>query len=118
MFPALDLRFGPGRPVFALRWPAVDLVFDLFPGSIPGYGILSLLSAQVSAVTVDSFFLTGQQLRRHRDVMGIGSGHLNGVRQTAVLVHADMGLVAEVPGIPFLDRMGVRVPLLLLVFRG
>ena len=117
MFPALDLRFGSGRPVFALRWSAVDFVPDLFPGSIPGYGILSLLSAQVSAITVDSFFLSGQQLRRHRDVMGVGSGHFNGVRQSAVLVHTDVGLVAEVPGIPLLYRMGVRVPLFLLIFR-
>ena len=118
VFPTLDLRFGSGRLVFALRWPAVDFVFDLFPCSIPGNGVLSLLRAQVRTVTINSFLFAGQQLRRHRDIMGVGSGHLNGVRQSAVLVHTDVGLVAEVPGIPFLDRMGVRVPLFLLVFRG
>ena len=53
MFPALDLRFGSGRPVFVLRWSAIDLVFDLFPGSIPGNCVLSLLGAQISAVTLN-----------------------------------------------------------------
>ena len=89
-----------------------------FPGSIPGKRVLSFLGAQISAVTVDSFFFAGQQFRHHCDVVGVGSGHLNGVCQTAVLVYADMGLVSEMPSISLLYRMGIRVPHLLLILRG
>ena len=118
MFPALDLRFGSGRPVFALRWSAVDLVLDLFPCSIPGNGVLSLLNAKERTVTINIFLFDGQQLQRNSDVMGVGSSHLNGMRQAAVHVHTGVGLVAEVLCIPLIYRMGVRVQLFHSVFRG
>ena len=39
------------------------------------------------------------------------------MNQSAVLVNADMCLIAEMPGVALFHQMGIRIPLLLLVFR-
>ena len=49
--------------------------------------------------------------------MDIGWRCLHGMNQSAVLVNADMGLIAEVPGVALFHLMGIRIPLFLLVFR-
>ena len=50
--------------------------------------------------------------------MGIGPSHLNGMDQTGILVHSNVRLIAEVPCVPLLPLMRVRVPLLFLIFCG
>ena len=48
--------------------------------------------------------------------MCIGTGHFNAVNQATVLIYADMSLISEMPCIPFLHLMRIRIPFLLLVF--
>ena len=50
--------------------------------------------------------------------MNIGGCRLYCVDQSAVLINADMGLIAKVPGVALLGLMGIRIPLLLLVLGG
>lgn len=50
--------------------------------------------------------------------MDISGCHLHCVNQSAVLIRANMSLVAKVPCIAFLDLMCIRVSLFLLVLVG
>ena len=118
MFPPLDLRLGTDGLVLVLRWPAIDLIPDSLPRSIPDYCILALFRAKIAAVSIDCLFFSGQKLRYHRHIMRVGSGHFYCMCQATVLIHTDMRLVAEMPCVPLLDLMRFRVPFFLLVLRG
>ena len=48
--------------------------------------------------------------------MDIGGRHLKRMDQTAVFVHANVGLISKVPFIALFYLMRIRVPLLVLVF--
>ena len=48
--------------------------------------------------------------------MDIGGRHLERMDQTAVFVHANVGLISKVPFIALFYLMRIRVPLLVLVF--
>lgn len=58
VFAPLDLSFGTGRLVLALGRPAVGFIFDLFSLGISGDGVILLLSAKISAVSINGIFLT------------------------------------------------------------
>ena len=112
-----DGRFRPFRflccvlPAFAqflhLRWTTIDLVLD-FPASfVSDYGIFALTCAEITAVSIDCFFLSRQQFRHFRNVVDICRCGFHCVNQSAVLVHADMCFVPKVPGVALLDLMGM-----------
>lgn len=106
-------------PAFAqllhLRRTTIDLVLDFPACFISDYGIFTLACAEITAVTIDCFFLSRQQFRYFRNVVDIGRCGFHCVNHSAVLVHADMCLVPKVPGVTLLDLMGIRILFLLLI---
>ena len=118
MLSALELALCPGWFLPDLRRAAVNPVADAPSLAIPSDAILPFVRTRIPAVSIDAFFVTGQQLGGHNDIMGIGPSHLNGVDQTGILVHSNVRLVAEVPCVSLLHLMRVRVPLLSLIFCG
>ena len=116
-FPALDLTLGTIRLVFALRRPAIDYVLDSFLGGIRDDGIVSFLCSKIPAVAVYSFLFTMQEFRRHAYVMNICCGGLHGMHDAALPIYTNMGFIAKVPVLALLRLTGIRIPLLLLVFR-
>ena len=82
------------------------------------YYILTLFCPKIAAVSIDNGFLACQQFRGHGDIVLIGSSHFYRVDNTAVLVHTNMSLVAEMPCVSLFHLMCIRVTLLLFIFCG
>ena len=99
-----------------LRWPVIDLIPNFLAFFIPNDCIFPFICSQISAVTIDGFFIAGKQLRSHGHIMDIGGSDLHGMHQPSVLVHSNMRLVAEVIVLPLLRRMGFWVALFLAIF--
>ena len=117
--PALDhsenvLDLCPDGGFFVLT--AVDFISDFPAIFVPQYGFFPLFSAKITAVAIDGCFLTAEQLCRHRYILNIRGGDFQGVYQSRVLVHADMGFISKVPVLPLLRRMCLRVALFLRIF--
>ena len=98
--PALDhsenvLDLCPDGGFFVLT--AVDFISDFPAIFVPQYGFFPLFSAKITAVAIDGCFLTAEQLCRHRYILNIRGGDFQGVYQSRVLVHADMGFISKVP---------------------
>ena len=67
---------------------------------VPKYSIFPLFGTKVTTVAMNRRFLTAQQLCRHRYIMDIRGGDFQGVHQPSILVHTNVGRIAEVPGVP------------------
>ena len=102
LFPFTALDLGPGTcgRVFRPGRTAVDFVADLPAALIPQHGL----------------FLAGKKLRRHGNIVDISGSDFQCVYQSGIPVHANMRLIAKVPGVPLLRGMGLRVSFLLPVF--
>jgi len=77
--------------------------------------IIFSLEVCLATVSIDSTFLTGQQLGGHGNIMLVRSGHLQRVDNTAVLIYANVRLVAEMPSVTLLRLMSIRITLLFLI---
>ena len=64
------------------------------------YSVFSLFGTKVTTVTMNRLFLPAQKLRCHRYIMDIRSGDFQRVYQPSILVHTNVGFIAEVPGVP------------------
>ena len=113
VFPAFDLSLRTDGLYFYLRWTAIELIVNVFPRLIPDYCIFPFTGPKITAVTVNNRFFTSQKLGCHGYIVDVCRCHLDGVNQTAVLVHTDMRLVAKVPCVAFFDLMCFRIPLFL-----
>ena len=84
-----------------LGWPAIDSVFDFAASLVADDRIAALFCSEVTAVAIYFIFISGQQLGCFCGVMDISCCCLHGMNQSTVLIHADMCLITEVPGIAF-----------------
>ena len=101
-----------------LRWPTIELVPDLFALFVAHNVISTLICPEVAAVSIDGLFFACQQLWSHDHIVGIGRSDNHRVSKTAILIHADVGLIAKVLRVALLCLMDIRVTLFLLVFGG
>ena len=65
VFPLFGLVLTAFAELAHLAWAAVDLIPDLLAGFVAYFGIFTLLSAKVSTVSVESFFLSVHEFRSH-----------------------------------------------------
>ena len=84
----------------------VDFVSELFAVPVMGDSVISLLSAEVAAVTVGSFFSPCQQLRSHCHVVYCYFYRMN---QSRILSCTDMCFAAELSCISLSGGMHIRI---------
>lgn len=65
---------------------------------------------------MNGFFLTGKQFRCHGHIVNVRGCNLQGMHQPSVFVDPNVRLIAEMPGVPLLRRMGLWVAFLFRVF--
>ena len=99
VFPLFRLVLTAFAELTHLAGATINLIPDLLAGFITYFGIFSLLSAKVSAIPVESFFLSMHEFRSHGYIMNISRRSLDSVDNTTVPVHANMSLISEV--LPF-----------------
>ena len=117
-FSVFDLSLGAGRTFFACTGPASELVTDR-----PSIVILFLcfrpfVGIKISAVSIDHFLFSGQQIGGNSNIMYVGGSYLHGMNQTALAIYTDVCLIAKMPCVSLFRRMSLRIPLLVLVFGG
>ena len=104
MFSAVDLSLGVGRAFFACAGPAIELVMDRLSFVVLFLCFRPLVGTKISAVSIDHFLFAGQQIGGNGDIMHVGGGYLYGINQSALSIHTDVGRMAEMPCIPFLQN--------------
>ena len=100
-----------------LRRTLVDLIPDRLSFIVDKNCIILLFCTQIPAVTINFLLCSLKKLDNHVAVVHIGRCRFHRVNQSAVRIHADVLLVAEVPLVALFDGMSFRITLLFLVFR-
>ena len=100
-----------------LRRTLVDLIPDRLSFVVDKNCIFPLFCTQIPAVTINFLLRSLKKLDNHVAVVHIGGCCFHRVNQSAVRIHADVLLVAEVPLVALFDGMSFRITLLFLVFR-
>ena len=100
-----------------LRRTLVDLIPDRMSFIVDKNCIILLFCTQIPAVTINILLCSLKKLDNHVAAVHIGGCCFHRVNQSAVRIHADVLLVAEVPLVSFFDGMSFRITLLFLVFR-
>ncbi len=118
MFSPFELPLRTSRFLGNLRGATIDLIANPFSVCILFYSVLTLFCPKIAAISIDNGFLACQQFRGHGDIVLIGSSHFYSVDNTAVLVHTNMSLIAEMPCVSLFHLMCIRVTLLLFIFCG
>jgi len=100
-----------------LRRTLVDLIPDRMFFVVDKNRIILLFCTQIPAVTINILLRSLKKLGNHVAVVYIGRRRFHRVNQSAVRIHVDVLLVAEVPLVALFDGMSFRITLLFLVFR-
>ena len=100
-----------------LRRTLVDLIPDRLSFIVDKNCIILLFCTQIPAVTINILLCSLKKLDNHVAVVHIGGCCFHRVNQSAVRIHADVLLIAEVPLVALFDGMSFRITLLFLVFR-
>ena len=100
-----------------LRRTLVDLIPDRMSFIVDKNCIILLFCTQIPAVPINILLCSLKKLDNHVAVVHIGRCRFHRVNQSAVRIHADVLLVAEVPLVALFDGMSFRITLLFLVFR-
>ena len=97
-----------------LRRTLVDLIPDRMSFIVDKNCIILLFCTQIPAVTINILLCSLKKLDNHVAVVHIGRCRFHRVNQSAVRIHADVLLVAEVPLVALFDGMSFRITLLFL----
>ena len=100
-----------------LRRTLVDLIQDRLSFIVDKNSIILLFCTQIPAVTINILLCSLQKLGNHVAVVYIGRCRFHRVNQSAVRIHTDVFLIAEIPLVALFDGMSFRITLLFLVFR-
>ena len=97
-----------------LRRTLVDLIPDRLSFIVDKNCIILLFCTQIPAVTINILLCSLKKLDNHVAVVHIDGCRFHRVNQSAVRIHADVLLVAEVPLVALFDGMSFRITLLFL----
>ena len=93
----------------------VDFVMNFLARMVFEHSIIAFVSTKIATIAIYNGFFTIQKLRRYCDIVNISRRNFDGMNQTAILINANVRLVAEMPSVPFLHLMRLRVALVLLI---
>ena len=100
-----------------LRRTLVDLIPDRLSFIVDKNCIILLFCTQIPAVPINILLCSLKKFDNHVAVMHIGRCRFQRVNQSAVRIHTDVFLIAEIPLVALFDGMSLRITLLFLVFR-
>ena len=95
MLPLLRLVLTAFAELAHLTGATIDFISDLLAGIVAYFGVFSLLSPEVSAVSIESFFLPMHEFRSHGHIMHIGCRSLDSMDNAAGPVYANMRLIVR-----------------------
>ena len=98
-----------------LRRTLVDLIPDRLSFVVDKNCIIPLFCTQIPAVTINFLLCSLKKLGNHVAVVHIGRCRFHRVNQSAVRIHTDVFLIAEVPLVALFDGMSFRITLLFFV---
>ena len=92
-----------------LRRTLVDLIQDRMSFIVDKNCIILLFCTQIPAVTINILLCSLKKLDNHVAVVHIGRCRFHRVNQSAVRIHADVLLVAEVPLVALFSLCGIAL---------